>query len=78
MKLEEGLFTQHKRAEKHTECSCRFFAAFLLHEIKIDVIITGHISEKASQLFARRGITVLPGVKGKIYELLQEYVARVG
>ncbi|MCB8815010.1 NifB/NifX family molybdenum-iron cluster-binding protein [Desulfosporosinus shakirovi] len=75
MKLEGGLFGQQVRTNTG-DCSCRFFAQFLLHEIKIDVLVTGHIGGTASQLFRQRGINVIAGVKGKIMDYLQEYVKR--
>lgn len=73
MKLKGGLFCQHGETHKNSSCSCRFFAAFLLHEIKIDVMVTGHIGGMASQLLSQRGIKVIDGVKGKIDDYLQEY-----
>ena len=78
MKLKEGPFCQLGGTHKNSNCSCRFFAAFLLHEIQIDVIVTGHIGGMASQLFSQRGIKVIAAVKGKIDDYLQEYVAEAG
>ena len=78
MKLKEGPFCQHGGTHKNGGCSCRFFAAFLLHEIQIDVLVTGHIGAMASKLFSQRGIKVITAVNGRIDDYLQKYVAKVG
>lgn len=78
LKLEGGLFSQPGRTHKNSDWSCHFFAAFLLHKIQIDIMVTGHVSGKASRLLSKRGVKVIAGVKGKVNDFLQEYVARVG
>lgn len=73
MKLKEELFCQHGKTHKISSgCSCRFFAAFLLHEIQIDVLVTGHIGGMASQLFKQKGTNVLADAKGDINDYLLE------
>lgn len=73
-----GLFCVSGGTHKQSGCSCRSFATFLMSEIQMDVMVTGHIGERASQLLSQRGIKVIADVMGKIDEHLHEYVAKVG
>lgn len=78
MKMEGGLFCLPVGTHKNKGCSCRFFAGFLLHEIQMDVLVTGDIGEVASQILSQKGVNVIAGVKGSIDEYLQDYVKKVG
>ncbi len=78
MKMEEGVFGRPVGSHKKGGCSCRFFADFLLDEIQTDVLVTGDIGAAASQLFSKRGVNVIAGVKGKIDEYLHAYVKKAG
>lgn len=77
-KPEGGLFFVHGGTHEHSGCSCRSFAVHLMNEIKMDVLVTGHIGGKASQLLSQQGITVIAGIMGKIDDYLHEYVAKAG
>lgn len=77
-KQEEGLFFVHSGTHKTSGCSCRSFAAFLLKEIKIDFLVTGHIGKKAYELLNQQGIKVISGSKGKIDDYLQDYIVKAG
>lgn len=72
-RIKQGLFRQN---HSKGNCSCRFFAEFLLHEIQFDVLVTGHIGGTASQLLSRRGVEVIADTKGTIADYLREYVGK--
>ncbi|EHQ89630.1 NifB/NifX family molybdenum-iron cluster-binding protein [Desulfosporosinus youngiae] len=74
-RIKQGLFRQNHGKDN---CSCRFFAEFLLHEIQFDVLVTGHIGDAASQLLSRRGVEVIANTKGNISDYLREYISKKG
>ncbi len=76
IKMGGDIACHREGTEKNSGCACRFFASFLLHEIKVDVVVAEEIGGVASQFFARKGIEVITGVKGEIERNVQIFVLK--
>lgn len=76
VKLGEGILCHSKMINQNSGCACRFFANFLLHKTKVDVIVAGEVGVAAANLFGRQGIKVITGVEGEIEENVQEFIQK--
>ncbi len=76
VKLGGKMFCSHEEIAKNSDCACRFFSAFLLHEIKVDTVVTGEIGATAARFLSQRGIKVITGAEGEIEEYIQEFIKK--